>query len=268
MVSGADRKGRQPMQRNSIELERSGKKVLPYNLRRFLRQVRDSSLLTPLLKKWLQHHLKSEVKRRCAAHDTLRVVVGAGQLWPVVGAPNTNYTGWLMTDVGSLNVLDSEDWNYIFPAKSIDRILAEHVFEHLTEDQFRAFLRIVRGFLSPQGFVRVAVPDGFHPDPTYIEHTRPGGSGPGAEDHKILYNYLVFTRILAEENWEHSFLETFDEQGDFHRASWSATDGFVLRSAEYDPRNRECPLSYTSLIVECCPKAETTLGELDNVGAG
>ena len=104
------------------------------------------------------------------------------------------------------------------------------------------------------------MPDGFHPDPTYIEHTRPGGSGPGAQDHKILYDHLTFTRILAEEGWEHTLLEYFDERGVFHRTGWSAKDGFVKRSADHDPRNRARPLSYTSLIIEFRPKAETISG--------
>ncbi len=47
-----------------------------------------------------------------------------------------------------------------------------------------------------------------------------------------------------------NLLEYFDEAGNFHRSPWDASDGFVARSADYDPRNKEKPLSYTSLIVD------------------
>jgi len=45
--------------------------------------------------------------------------------------------------------------------------------------------------------LRVAVPDGFHPNPGYIERVKPGGTGPGAGDHKILYTYRTLSAILS-----------------------------------------------------------------------
>ena len=33
--------------------------------------------------------------------------------------------------------------------------------------------------------IRIAVPDGFHADENYISIVKPGGTGEGAEDHKI-----------------------------------------------------------------------------------
>lgn len=243
---------------SSIESEQPAKKVLlQKTLNKFFRQVHNVPFSTHLSKRWLQRRLKTQVERCRRALDPLRVVVGATQLWPVIGAPTTSYSGWLTTDIASLDILDPKDWNSVFPVESIDKILAEHVFEHLTAEQFRAFLRVVQVFLSPRGSVRVAVPDGFHPDPAYIEYVRPGGSGPGAHDHKVLYDYLEFTRILAEEGWEYVLLEYFDEQGEFHRTKWSEADGFVGRSAAYDSRNKERPLSYTSLIVDFRPKGES-----------
>lgn len=135
-------------------------------------------------------------------------------------------------------------------------------------DQFRLFVRTVRPFLSEQGFIRIAVPDGFHPDPSYIEYVRPGGSGCGAADHRVLYNHTTIAGILSEEHYDHKLLEYFDQGGQFHRSAWQEGDGFIERSADHDPRNSgENPLAYTSLIVDVrpCICQQTSKGFLSSV---
>jgi len=172
----------------------------------------------------------------------------------VIGSATRTYEGWINTDLPVLDALNPAHWSYIFPRGSIDRILAEHVIEHWTEDEFRLFLRLVKQFLSDQGFIRIAVPDGFHPDSSYIDWVKPGGSGIGADDHKVLYNHITITRVLSDEQYDYMLLEYFDEAGQFHQCPWDANDGFVARSADNDPRNEERPLSYTSLIVDAWPR--------------
>lgn len=171
----------------------------------------------------------------------------------VIGAGGTRHEGWLITDLPTLDALKSADWRRVVPPRSIDRILAEQVIEHWTEDQFSLFLRVIRTFLSGQGFVRIAVPDGFHPNPSYIENVSPGGVGAGADDPKVFYDYVTIGDILSEEQYNHELLEYFDEAGRFHRSSWDISDGFVQRSAHHDRRNRQRPLSYTSPIVDAWP---------------
>lgn len=168
----------------------------------------------------------------------------------IIGAADKRYEGWLASDLPTLNALKASDWLRIFPKGGIDGILAEHVIEHWTEDKFRLFLRIVRPFLSPRGYIRIAVPDGFHHDLAYIDYVKPGGSGDGSADHKVLYNYITMTKVLSEEQYDYNLLEYFDETGQFHHTSWNINNGFIERSADYDPRNKESPLSYTSLIVD------------------
>ena len=189
--------------------------------------------------------LRQRVKKACYEGTPVKVVIGAA---------STNYEGWLNTDLPILDALNSSHWSYIFPRGSIDRILAEHVIEHWTEDAFRSFLRAVRPFLSEQGFIRIAVPDGFHPDLSYIDWVKPGGVGVGAGDHKVLYNHIKIRGVLFEEQYDYILLEYFDEAGQFHCSSWDVSDGFVTRSADHDPRNKEVPLSYTSLIVDAWPR--------------
>ena len=159
-----------------------------------------------------------------------------------------------MTNLPVLDALSQKDWAKIFPSGSLDRVLAEHVIEHWYEQELRLFLGLVRPFLSPLGRLRLAVPDGFHPSPSYIDYVKPGGYGCGSDDHKVLYNCHTITRILEEEGYDYTLLEYFDEQGQFHISAWQVSDGFVERSAHHDSRNRDHPLSYTSLIVDTWPR--------------
>jgi predicted SAM-dependent methyltransferase len=146
--------------------------------------------------------------------------------------------------------LKRADWKRIFSQGIIDRVLAEHVIEHWTVDEFRLFLGIVRPFLSQQGFIRLAVPDGFHPDPSYIDHVKPGWSRSGTDDHKALYNYESLKEQLEKAGFAVKLLEYWDERGNFHFKEWFSEDGHVRRSKRYDPRNQDGSLTYTSLIVD------------------
>ena len=208
-------------------------------------------LRAKLFKKRVQRSLRAEAAQRAARNEPIRLVIGAAGPLPYVGAPGTPFAGWLCTSVSTLDALEINDWDSIFHPSSVSTMLAEHVIEHWTRDQFGSFLGIARRFLSPAGFIRLAVPDGLHPDAAYIESVRPGGSGPGADDHKVLYNYQTLSGVISAKGFNCKLLEYFDENGQFHPATWNAEDGFIERSEHHDPRNQERPLSYTSLIVDC-----------------
>jgi predicted SAM-dependent methyltransferase len=128
--------------------------------------------------------------------------------------------------------------------------LAEHVWEHLGSRQAIIANANCFEFLRPGGRLRIAVPDGFHPDPAYIEYVRPGGTGAGADDHKVLYNYKLISEELKNVGFEFRLLEYWDENGQFHFQEWSSEDGHISRSKRYDPRNQDGSLTYTSLIVD------------------
>ena len=202
-----------------------------------------------------RRQILAAVQEKLARREGLKLVIGAGPSPSVVGAPVTPYEGWILTDVSELNALDAAEWRALFPEGSIERLLAEHVVEHWTEEQFHTFLKTVRPFLSARANVRIAMPDGFHPDSSYIEEVKPGGFGRGSDDHKILYTHDRLARVLTEAGWEYDLLEYFDERGEFHMKPWEPADGYVRRSALNDPRNRERPRSYTSLIADIRPKS-------------
>jgi predicted SAM-dependent methyltransferase len=147
-------------------------------------------------------------------------------------------------------MLKDEDWKAFFRENTINAIVGEHVWEHLSkENGLIAFKNCFR-YLKPGGYLRIAVPDGFHPKKEYIEFVKPGGTGNGAEDHKILYNYQSMSESLYLAGFKVKLLEYFDEGGHFHAASWNPEDGFIKRSKRFDPRNVNGELNYTSLIVD------------------
>ncbi|QRR01926.1 class I SAM-dependent methyltransferase [Dyadobacter sandarakinus] len=168
----------------------------------------------------------------------------------VVGSMYSLYKGWIHSDIETLNLLIRSDWERYFTVNSIDRILAEHVWEHLTEDEGKAAFKNCYDFLKPGGFLRVAVPDGFSSNPAYIDYVKPGGTGEGAHDHKLLYNYQLMSRNLQQIGFTVRLLEYYDENGIFHKNPWSASDGMVRRSADHDSRNHGGELGYTSLIID------------------
>ncbi len=168
----------------------------------------------------------------------------------VVGAGGTRFEGWIPTEQHVLNLLVESDWLRYFKRDSLDAILAEHVWEHLTPEESILAARNCFSFLKPGGYLRVAVPDGYHPDPGYIERVRPGGIGSGADDHKVLYTYKTFRDIFVSAGFKVSLLECFDECGKFHYNEWSPIDGFIERSMRFDGRNRDGNLNYTSIILD------------------
>lgn len=168
----------------------------------------------------------------------------------VVGAGRTGYEGWISTNIDSLNLLDSADWKSTVGDIRLDRVLAEHVWEHLSPDDGITALRNVADHLKPGGRVRIAVPDGHHPDADYIAHVKPGGIGPGADDHKILYTSEILESAMREAGLEPEVLEHWDAAGKFHAKEWDPADGKVVRSLKFDSRNAGGALKYTSLIVD------------------
>ena len=114
-------------------------------------------------------------------------------------------------------------------------------------------------FLRPGGRLRIAVPDGFHPELGYIEYVRPGGTGIGADDHKVLYNDHSLKKLLEKAGFFVYLLEYWDEHGNFHFKEWSSKDGHIRRSKRYDPRNQNGSLTYTSLIADAIKPALHTV---------
>jgi predicted SAM-dependent methyltransferase len=174
----------------------------------------------------------------------------SGPLRLVVGASGTRTPpGWISSEEDFVDLLRPDTWLRYFAEESVATIVAEHVWEHLDEEQGLAAARTCIRFLEPGGRLRLAVPDGNSPDPAYIDAVMPGGTGAGADDHKMLYTAESLTELCASAGFEVDVLEHFDAEGRFHRRPWDPDEGMIRRSLEFDPRNRD-GLVYTSLIID------------------
>jgi predicted SAM-dependent methyltransferase len=184
---------------------------------------------------------RSQLRRHSTVAKPLRIIVGSSGI---------HEPGWFPTDVDILDLLNRGDWERFFAGHPIDAILAEHVWEHLTPDQGLVAARHCFEFLAPGGYLRFAVPDGLHPDAWYRDYCRPGGAGPGADDHKVFYDYRSALEMFRLVGFEVRLLEYFDEQGCFQSVGWSTEQGTLRRTARFDPRNEDNRLVYTSVALD------------------
>jgi predicted SAM-dependent methyltransferase len=185
-----------------------------------------------------------------AARRLKRLVRTAAPLRIVIGAAGYADADWIATDIQTLDLLNERSWRRFFRENTVDALLAEHVWEHLTIEEGWQAARCCYRFLKPGGYLRAAVPDGFHPDPKYIEYVRVGGSGAGAADHKVLYNCETFRQLFESVGFQVALLEYFDSAGVFHALDWNPNDGTIRRSLRFDERNFDGRPNYCSLIVD------------------
>ena len=168
----------------------------------------------------------------------------------IVGSNIDKYEGWVSTNFPFLDITKFNSWFVVLGLGKVDNILGEHVWEHLSiNDGYKAIMNCYF-FLRKGGVLKIAVPDGFHKNPDYIEHVRVGGIGIGADDHKCLYNHLSLTEQLERAGFSVKLIEYWDEEHQFHKNIGSIENGIVKRSFENDPRNANGEPNYTSLIIE------------------
>lgn len=168
----------------------------------------------------------------------------------LIGAGRTKQVGWASTDQSTLDLTQRAQFRRYWEPGTRAAFCAEHVWEHLDAEASRAATADCFEFLRPGGTLRIAVPDGFHPSAEYRAHVRPGGIGPGAEDHKILHTCHTLGALLREAGFRVQLREWWDENGVFHAEPWSSEQGHIHRSAKNDARNADGELRYTSLIVD------------------
>ena len=87
----------------------------------------------------------------------------------IVGSEGDKFEGWVTTERDVLDLLIVADWHQFFIINSLDAILAEHVWEHLTPNEGIVAAKNCFDFLKPGGHIRIAVPDGYHPEADYVK---------------------------------------------------------------------------------------------------
>ena len=167
----------------------------------------------------------------------------------VVGSATTRYPGWISTDQDILDITSEKDWSTLFRPGTIDRILCEHVLEHLSDSDSRVAIGLCARYLQPGGVLRLAVPDGYRRDKAYrIE------SAPPTHGHQQFFTIDTLVPLLATAGLTVSPLEYFDAEGAFHSTGWLSAQGMIRRSVRFDRQEafHQGDLYYTSLIVDAC----------------
>jgi predicted SAM-dependent methyltransferase len=190
--------------------------------------------------------------RSLGPHRLKRMLASPSSNRIVIGSAGRHDSGWVPTDEEFLDLLKPTDWDRFFPPASIDALLAEHVWEHLTPEEALTAARTCFRYLKPGGYLRIAVPDGLHPDPIYLQWVKVGGASPGqlANDHKVLYTYKSSRELFESAGFRVELYEYFDEAGRFHCRDWDAKAGTIGRSKRFDKRNRGGRLIFTSIILD------------------
>jgi predicted SAM-dependent methyltransferase len=168
----------------------------------------------------------------------------------IVGAGPTKYKGWFSTDIVTLDITKESDFEKYFSRKKIKNVLAEHVLEHLTDQELEKMIKNFYKYSDDDINIRIAVPDGFHADEKYISIVEPGGTGEGADDHKNLFNVNSLSSLFGRFGFVAQPIEYWDENRNFHQGYKDDKNGFVIRSFINDKRNKNGKPVYTSLIID------------------
>jgi predicted SAM-dependent methyltransferase len=184
---------------------------------------------------------KKEIEETIAKKRPLKIIVGSTK---------TSQQGWIATEQGFLDLLKKEDFSKLFGSYLITNILAEHVWEHLDKDEGYTALKNCFDQLAVGGNVRIAVPDGNHPDPLYIKSVDVGALKSKVGDHKVLYTYKTLNKLFTDIGFKTTLVEYFDESGVFHKLPYSEEYGHISRSSSNDSRNKNGVLNYTSIIID------------------
>lgn len=155
----------------------------------------------------------------------------------VLGSSGVYDAGWIATDADQLNLTMPVSWERLLAPASVDALLAEHVWEHLSESDGLAAAELCFKFLRPGGYIRVAVPDGLFPDPAYREYIKVDGVGGGEiGGHKTVFTYQTLREMFLRAGFTVQLLEYHDEIGRAHISPWQVKDGTIHRSARFDDR--------------------------------
>jgi predicted SAM-dependent methyltransferase len=192
----------------------------------------------PFYKELRRNPQLGRLRRRIISSSPLQVVIGGGQ---------TAYDGWIFTDRDLLDITSPHDWSKLFDPDSIDRLLCEHVLEHLSEAESANALAECYRYLKPGGLMRIAVPDGYRRDPAYVAEASPPNAG-----HKVFFNVDTLPPLLQRVGFSVLPLEYFDQNEQFHAQPWDESEGLIMRSVRFDTQRdfQRGDLYYTSLIVD------------------
>lgn len=166
-----------------------------------------------------------------------------------IGSGTVEIPGWINLDLPFFDLRNDKLWRSFFNGLQFDRIVMEHVLEHLTQQEVETALSLARKHMGPQSVIRIAVPDKNHPNPKYIEYVKPGGTGAGSHDHKSFWNLNDFEQLCVRLDLQVFPLEHYDSSGQLKMTELDEANGPIFRTARRANKNHPIE-DYSSLIVD------------------
>ncbi|MEZ2129480.1 MULTISPECIES: hypothetical protein [unclassified Sinorhizobium] len=148
-----------------------------------------------------------------------------------IGVASERQEGWRHLHQSELDATSEQNWHSLFQPDSVDNILAEHVWEHLTWTQAQQATSLCFRFLRPGGRLRLAVPDVFHASAYIADVVSATGSKAAEHNHLVDYNYQLMTKLMSGCGLQVELQDWWDERGIFH-SNYSGKDehGYIIRS--------------------------------------
>ena len=208
----------------------------------------------------LQNWLGSQSRHSRAIRLLRRQIESCDRIRLAVGSESHCSENWIPAASDQIDLVNPGSWSSFLQKSSVDAILAERVWGHLSEHDSRTAARNCFQFLRPGGYLRVAVPDGFHP--SQQRKTLQGGVGSetGVGGGGRLYNHLSFADVFLAVGFQVQMIEFFDQEGVFHSNHWDVSKGLVKRSLLFDERNIAQPFAYTSLVLDAVKPGAAVMG--------
>ena len=175
----------------------------------------------------------------------------------IIGAALTKQKGWFSTNEEWLDISREKHWNRLFNSKKrVKKILAEHVFEHLTLQEMQNALKLIYENMILGGSLRVAVPDGNNPNFEYRKNCGINGIGADAADHKQFITYELFREEALKVGFEVKLIEGYQKNKQLISEEIDFELGYVMRSRRninylLSKEGWNFPDANTSLIVDC-----------------
>ncbi len=194
-----------------------------------------------------RNQIKKLVRLKHQQGQAIKIILGSSDHNALNGE-------WINTDIPQFDITNENHWAYIFGDIKIDNLLAEHVMEHLTEEQNRKVIHLIHLYLNQKAVFRFAVPDGNHPDQSYIKYVKPNGNGPGCDDHKMLWTIEIANNLFDPNKFTIQPLEFYDKLGKLNTFPFDNNNGFINRTFS-NPNKADWQFkNYTSLIIDLTKK--------------
>jgi predicted SAM-dependent methyltransferase len=155
-----------------------------------------------------------------------------------IGVAAEREDGWRPFAEHELDATSEADWSRTFEPGTIDNIVAEHVWEHMTWTQARTAALLCHRFLRPGGRLRLAVPDNLHASAYVVDAVSATGSKAAEHNHIVDYNHELMRKLLEGCGFAVDPLDWWDRAGVFH-SGYSGSDehGYIIRSYANWPKH-------------------------------